>query len=79
MNHEWGREGDIIEGEYEIIEERYAEDVYTDPKGQFVETDNRTLCNLYNPWDKYCSLVTDVLYRIDNGLESKSTTFLFWC
>ncbi|NLI61013.1 MAG: rhomboid family intramembrane serine protease [Clostridiales bacterium] len=42
MNHEWGREGDIIEGEYEIIEERYAEDVYTDPKGQFVETDNRT-------------------------------------
>jgi len=40
MNDEWRRDPEIIEGEYEIIEERYADDVYTRPKRPFIQLDD---------------------------------------
>lgn len=42
MDREWRRDPEIIEGEYEIIEERDAEDLYTRPKRSFFQLDNST-------------------------------------
>ena len=39
MDQEWRRDPDIIEGEYEILEVRDAEEVYTRSKNQFIQTD----------------------------------------
>jgi len=42
MNDDWGRRPDTIEGEYEIIEERYIyDDVHSNTGGYYVQTDPR--------------------------------------
>ncbi|NLN40502.1 MAG: rhomboid family intramembrane serine protease [Clostridiales bacterium] len=40
MHGEWRRDPEIIEGEFEIIEEKYADDVYTKPKRSFFHIDD---------------------------------------
>lgn len=40
MNEEWRRDPNIIEGEYEIIGERDADEEHREPRGHFIQTDN---------------------------------------
>ena len=40
MDHEWRRDPEVIEGEYEIIEERYDDDRYTRPRRPFIQIDD---------------------------------------
>lgn len=55
MNEEWRRDPNIIEGEYEVIEERDAEEVYTRRKNKFIYTDTKP------PYVTYTILVINIV------------------
>ena len=55
MDHEWRRDPEVIEGEYEIIEERYDDDRYTRPRRPFIQIDDST------PYVTYILLAINII------------------
>ena len=80
MDHEWRRDPEVIEGEYEIIEERYDDDRYTRPRRPFIQIDDST------PYVTYILLAINIIVWLlmsfteaDNEMEPEPAVTLFWC